>query len=149
FQPAMNFAAGSGPFSIAVGDVNGDQLPDLVTPNSTGNDVTVLLNGPSTQAPAITSGNATTFVVGPAGTFSVTTTGVPAPALTETGTLPAGVTFVDNGNGTATLSGTPAANTGGTYPITVTASNSVGTAATQTFTLTVNQAPALTSANAT
>ena len=36
-----------------------------------------------------------------------------------------GVTFVDNGNGTATLSGTPAAGTGGTYPLTFTAANGV------------------------
>jgi hypothetical protein len=32
--------------------------------------------------------------------------------LTLTGALPSGVTFTDNGNGTGTLSGTPAAGTG-------------------------------------
>ena len=58
---------------------------------------------------------------GSAGTFSVTTTGRPTSALAETGTLPTGVSFVDNGNGTATLSGNPAAGTGGSYPITITA----------------------------
>ncbi|HEY3701603.1 MAG TPA: pentapeptide repeat-containing protein, partial [Acidimicrobiales bacterium] len=47
--------------------------------------------------------------------------------------------------GTATLSGTPAAGTGGTYPITITAANGVNPGASQTFTLTVNQAPAVTS----
>ena len=36
------------------------------------------------------------------------------------------MTFVDNGNGTATLAGTPAAGTGGTYPLTITAANGVG-----------------------
>src|SRR5882724_5824645 len=101
------------------------------------------------QAPAITSGASTTFTVGSAGTFSVTTTGFPAPSLTETGALPGGVTFVDNGNGTAKLSGTPAAATGGTYSITIKAHNGSGADATQTFTLTVNQAPAITSATAT
>jgi len=35
----------------------------------------------------------------------VTTTGVPTPALTYTGTLPTGIGFKDNGNGTATISG--------------------------------------------
>ena len=100
------------------------------------------------QAPAITSANTVTFAVGTAGSFTVTTTGSPTPALTRTGTLPSGVTFVDNGNGTATLSGTPAAGTGGNYALTLTASNGVGTAATQSFTLKVNQAPAITSANA-
>ena len=101
------------------------------------------------QAPAITSGASTTFTVGSAGTFTVTTSGFPAPSLTETGALPSGVTFVDNGNGTAKLSGTPAAATGGTYSITIKAHNGSGSDATQTFTLTVNQAPAITSANAT
>ena len=59
------------------------------------------------------------------------------------------MTFTDNGNGTATLAGTPAAGTGGTYPLTITATNGVLPDATQSFTLTVNQAtqaPAITSA---
>ncbi|MFD0894868.1 DUF11 domain-containing protein [Luteolibacter ambystomatis] len=102
------------------------------------------------QAPAITSANATAFSVGSAGSFTVTTTGFPSGAtmvIGGTGTLPSGVTFVDNGNGTATLSGTPAAATGGTYPLTITANNGVGTQASQSFTLTVNQAPAITSAD--
>ena len=54
------------------------------------------------------------------------------------------MTFIDNGDGTATLAGTPAAGTGGTYPITITASNGVAPDATQTFTLTVDEAPAIT-----
>ncbi len=99
------------------------------------------------QAPAITSGAATTFTVGTAGTFSATTNGFPAPALTETGALPGGVTFVDNKNGTATLAGTPAANSGGKYPFTITASNGTLPNATQSFTLTVDQAPAISSSN--
>jgi putative Ig domain-containing protein len=99
------------------------------------------------QPPAITSANSTTFTVGTAGSFNVTTTGFPAPSLSESGTLPSGVTFVDNKNGSGTLSGTPAAGTGKTYSITFTASNGVGSNATQTFALTVDQAPAITSAN--
>ena len=99
--------------------------------------------------PAITSASGVTFTVGAAGSFPVTTTGTPSPSLSEGGTLPSGVTFVDNGNGTASLSGTPASGTGGSYPLTITASNGVGTNATQNFTLTVNQAPAITSANST
>ena len=99
------------------------------------------------QAPAISSANNATFTVGTAGSFTVTTTGKPTPSVTETGTLPSGVTFRDNGNGTATLSGTPASGSGGTYSLTITANNGVGSAANQTFTLTVNQAPAISSAN--
>ncbi len=48
------------------------------------------------------------------------------------------MTFIDNGDGTATLAGTPAAGTGGSYPFTITASNGIGTDATQSFTLTVD-----------
>ncbi|HET8625790.1 MAG TPA: putative Ig domain-containing protein, partial [Thermomicrobiales bacterium] len=99
------------------------------------------------QAPSITSVDATTFTVGAAGTFTVTTTGFPSPSLSETGALPSGVTFHDNGDGTATLSGTPAAGTGGTHQLTLTAHNGIGTDATQTFTLTVNEASGITSAN--
>jgi Putative Ig domain len=103
------------------------------------------------QAPAITSASAATFTAGTAGSFSVTTTGSPAAALSETGALPSGVTFTDNGNGTATLAGTAAAGSNASYPITITAANGVSPAATQSFTLTVNAAPtapAITSANA-
>ena len=89
------------------------------------------------QAPVITSGSSTTFTVGAAGSFTVTATGTPTPSFTETGALPSGVTFVNNGNGTATLSGTPASGTAGAYAITITASNGVTPAAVQNFTLTV------------
>ncbi|TLY49392.1 MAG: hypothetical protein E6K53_13825, partial [Gammaproteobacteria bacterium] len=100
-----------------------------------------------TEAPAITSAASTTFTVGTAGTFSVTTTGNPKPAISTVSSLPGGVTLVDNGNGTATLAGTPNAGTGGSYPITIKASNGIGSDATQSFTLQVNEAPAITSAN--
>ena len=102
--------------------------------------------------PTITSANNTTFTVGTAGTFRVTTTGIPTGTsmlITESGALPGGVTFVDNNNGTATLAGTPNAGTGGTYPITITASNGVSPNATQNFTLTVNEPPRISSANST
>jgi autotransporter-associated beta strand protein len=101
------------------------------------------------QPPAITSGNRTTFTVGTSGNFTVLTTGFPAPAVNESGSLPAGVSLVDNGDGTATLAGTPVGNVGGVYAFTITAHNGVGTNATQSFTLVVDQAPDITSANAT
>ncbi len=46
-----------------------------------------------------------------------------------------GLSFTSNGNGTATLSGTPTKP--GTYTLTITAKNSIGSAV-QTFTLTVS-----------
>ncbi len=98
------------------------------------------------QVAAISSANSATFTVGTLGSFTVTASGSPVPSLTKTGTLPAGVTFTDNGDGTATLSGTPAAATGGSYAITVTAHNGVGADAAQIFTLVVDQPAAITSA---
>jgi hypothetical protein len=98
------------------------------------------------QPPSITSGNSTVFTEGAAGTFTVTATGQPAPTISESGTLPTGVTFSP---ATDTLSGTPALGTNGIYPITFTATNDVGSNATQTFTLTVESAPVITSANST
>jgi Putative Ig domain len=113
----------------------------------------VLTVNAAPTAPAITSGNATTFTIGTQGSFGVTSTGSPTPAFTESGALPAGVTFADNGNGTATLAGTPAATDApGPYTFTITAANGVGSNATQTFTLTVNPAnaaPMITSAGST
>ena len=105
------------------------------------------------KAPAITSTDHATFAVGSAGSFTVTTTGVPAVSaianadfgVCTASALPGGVTFHDNGDGTATISGTPATGTGGTYTLCLTATNGIAPDATQTFTLTVNQAPAITS----
>ena len=101
------------------------------------------------QPPSITSGATTGFTVGVPGHFTVKSGGFPAAALSETGTLPTGVTFTDNGDGTATLSGTPAAGTGGSYAFTITASNSVTPAATQAFVLDVDEPPSITSAGTT
>jgi len=104
---------------------------------------TLSVNGP----PSFTSAASTTFSIGNAGSFSVTTAGVPTAAITEVGALPTGVSLVDNGNGTATLSGTPAAGSSKSYTITLTANNGVSPNATQTFTLTVDCPPTITSAS--
>jgi hypothetical protein len=99
------------------------------------------------ESAGITSGAATTFKVGKAGSFTVTPSGYPAAALSENGDLPAGVTFTDNGDGTASLSGTPAAHSGGVYPITISAGNGVGSGANQSFSLTIDESPYFTSAD--
>src|SRR5206468_9201932 len=77
------------------------------------------------EAPTITSANSATFQVGAAGSFTFTTGHSFPTALTlsETGALPAGVTFTDNQDGTATLSGTPSAGSGNTYKLSLTAGN--------------------------
>lgn len=89
------------------------------------------------QAPKITSGNYTTFIQGIANSFTVTTSGYPAPSLSYSPilSLPAGVTFVSNSNGTATLSGKPTVS--GVFPFWITANNGVGSPTLQSFTLTV------------
>ena len=92
-------------------------------------------------APAITSAAAVTFRVDEAGSFTVAATGLPAPALSATGALPSGVGFVDNGDGSASISGTPAGGTQGSYPITVKASNGTAPDAEQSFVLTVQAPP--------
>ncbi len=94
-------------------------------------------------APAFTSAASATFSQGTAGTFTVSASGTPTPTIALTsGILPTGVTFTDNGNGTGTLAGTPSQT--GTFNLTFTASNSVGSI-TQSFTLTVNAgAPTIT-----
>ena len=97
--------------------------------------------------PTITSASSTTFTAGVGGSFTVTTTGSPTPMTSESGALPSGLMFSDNGNGTGTLSGTPASGTGGVYSITFGASNGLSPNASQSFTLYVDQAPVFTSAN--
>src|SRR5262249_4076918 len=92
--------------------------------------------------PAFVSANHVTFAVGTADHFNITAIGSPAGALSLIGKLPSGVTFKDNGNGMALLSGTPAAGTGGTYHVTLVAFN--GKSGTQSFTLTVDQVPTVT-----
>jgi nitrogen regulatory protein PII-like uncharacterized protein len=99
------------------------------------------------QAPAISTAAAVTFTVGTRGLFTINTTGTPDDAITESGTLPAGVSLQDNGNNSATLFGTP--SQGGVFPITLTSHNGVSPDAVQHFTLTVDQAPTITTTDST
>ena len=104
-------------------------------------------NDPSTQAfsspflvvsPAITSAASAIFPAFSTNSFTVTTANTtepanPSPSITETGALPSGVTFHNNGNGTATLSGKPTAT--GTFPLTFKVANGAAPEATQSFSL--------------
>jgi hypothetical protein len=112
--------------------------------NSTqqGNQSDAMVPSAATVPPTITSNPNTTFLVGVFGDFTITTDqSLPTPAFTEQGALPAGVTFIDNGDGTATLSGTPAAGGADYYGFTIIASNGVGPSFQQTFALNVDDAP--------
>jgi hypothetical protein len=132
-------AAGSnGIYPITITASNG------VSPDAS-QSFTLTVTGP----PTITSGHSTTFTEGSVEDFTVTSTGTPAPSLTEHGRLPAGITFTDNGDGTADLAGTPATGSNGVYTLTIDAANGIAPRATQTFTLTVNAAPVFISADST
>ena len=93
------------------------------------------------QPPAIQNHIETTFVTGKSKSFTFSATGFPIPEFSITGTLPQGVSWDST---TSTLSGTATENAGGTYGLVVNASNGVGLAASQNFTLTVNQSPVFT-----
>jgi hypothetical protein len=100
------------------------------------------------QAPTITSAASEVFPPGVAHSFTVTTTGFPTGAsmlISQTGALPTGLSFVNNNDGTATLSGTPSGS--GNFPIVITANNGIAPNATQNFTISLESAPIITSAN--
>jgi hypothetical protein len=153
--PTFSIASGSLPsgITLSAGGVlsgtpaagtGGTYALTLKAANSIGTDATQNFTLTVNQAPAITSADKITFTVGTAGSFTATASGFPAPTFSiASGSLPSGVTLSAGG----VLSGTPAAGTGGTYALTLKAANGIGTDATQNFTLTVNQAPAITSAD--
>ena len=80
-----------------------------------------------TRAPAIRRIRPVRVRVGAGLRLTVRATGYPAPALAESG-LPGGLTFTDNGNGTAVIRGSPAPGSDGRYLATITATNTEGIA---------------------
>jgi hypothetical protein len=81
-----------------------------------------------------TVGTATTYV---SNTFAT-------PKLSESGKLPKGVKFIDEGGGIAAFAGMPAPNTGGGYTLTLTA-KSTGHSEKETFVLLIEQPSAFVS----
>ena len=71
--------------------------------------------------------------------FTVTTDGYPLPRISKTGTLPPGVYLADNGDGTATISGTPDKSALGPYTITLDGREQGRKDTSRPFTLTVEQ----------
>ena len=86
------------------------------------------------EPPVFTSANTANFIIGTTNQFQVTASSSPASTFSVNGTLPSGVTFTSSG----LLSGTPTAGTEGSYPLTLTATNSFGEAS-QQFVLTVSR----------
>ena len=131
YTPGKKAAPGlTDSFTYEVSDLQGQTAKTAM--------VTIGFGPPRT--PAIASAARTNFTEGAAGSFTVATIGDPIATVSERGSLPSGVSFVDRGNGSATLSGLPAPETSGSYPLTITASNGIGTAARQSLVLTVKTA---------
>ena len=98
----------------------------------------------SNRCIGFTSSSNATVVAGSRFSFTVITTGAPVTRIKKVGTLPKGVHFRNNHNGTATLAGTPTSTKKkpavGTYHLTITAVFGTGKTkqvVTQAFTLTV------------
>jgi hypothetical protein len=113
-----------------------DQFHYFANGNLPSNTATVTITMPGTKY-VFTSADHVIFTAGVPSSFTVTVTGKPTPALSEDGALPAGITFVDNGDGTGTLSGTPGPSTVGTYPLVFHAEKNKPHQADQIFTLSV------------
>jgi cyclophilin family peptidyl-prolyl cis-trans isomerase len=113
----------------------------LTASNGIGSNATQAFTITIHQVPVFTNGPPPSpAVVGTAYHFAYTASGFPVPTFSSTGTLPPGLSLSSAG----VISGTP--TTAGTYPnIVVTASNGIGTAPTQTISITVHRLPTITS----
>lgn len=99
-------------------------------------------------APAFTTANSTTLIVGQSGRFLVKATGSPTPVLGESGFIGGHLSFIDNNDGTATLSGIPSPGSAGVYHLNLVATNGIPPDANQAFTLTIAKVPTVLAANA-
>ena len=153
--PANGGQTGTGTTSpITVSGLhNGDSYTFTVTATnnvgtggSSGASNAVTPEAPVCNPPTFTSAPPTaSATVGQSYSFEVvtcTTTG--APKIAATG-LPKGLTLLNNGNGTATISGTPRVKDLSSYSGTITATVKDQTPTTQSFTITVDQAAIITS----
>jgi titin len=133
---AMTDGNGNANFSYATGVLATGSLVTATATDTAGNTTSDFSAAvPTGLPPSITSVGKATFFQGRSNSFTFTATGKGTPALTESGALPAGVSFQDNGNGTATLTGKPTVT--GSFTFTITAVNGIGSNATQTFRLVV------------
>jgi hypothetical protein len=98
---------------------------------------------PGVGSVQITSPDTAAFTAGQPGSFTIAANGTPTPSVSLAGSLPGGLSFTSNGDGTGTISGVPPAGYGGTSTVTVTARNGAQADATQQLriSVTVPQAP--------
>jgi hypothetical protein len=115
---ATSPASSAGPVDVTVTTVGGTSATSAADQFTYG------------TTPAFTSADSVTFVEGVANSFTPAATGSPTPTITESGTLPAGVSFTGG-----VLSGTPTVT--GSFPVTFGASNGIGGTVDQSVTLNV------------
>ncbi|MHB1783537.1 MAG: WxL domain-containing protein, partial [Acidimicrobiales bacterium] len=109
----------AGVFGVTVTASNG------VSPDATQSFTLDVLGSPSFTSPASAD-----FESGSSSSFTVATSADPTATLAHVGALPTGLAYTDDGNGTATISGT-ATGPAGNYTLDLTASNSYGSASQQ------------------
>ena len=109
-----------------------------ITAASAVGEATAILTVVVDAAPVFTSDDLVEFDRGVGGSFDITATGDPAPSITTEDPLPAGLTLVDHGDGTATVAGTPSVD--GAFVVDLTAPNGAGTAR-QGLSIQINSAP--------
>jgi hypothetical protein len=127
------------------GTTGGGTTGGGTTPSTGGGDSSGGSTPPSADAkPWFKGAAAATFRVGYRSTVRISTGAAPAATVRLQGKLPTGVKFTAAGNGTATLSGTPAAGTAKVYPLVLIATNRAGTVK-RGFVLTVASMPRFTS----
>ena len=111
---------------IAATGTTGSYPITITASNGVGNPATQAFTLTVTTAaskPVITSAAAAAPLFGSLFNFTVTTHGYPVPSISKTGTMPPGVHFADNGNGTGAISGTPNGTAIGPYTVTLTVKN--------------------------
>jgi hypothetical protein len=99
----------------------------------------VQFNAVNSPSPSFSSVATANVVAGTPFSFTITTTGVPVPTLSMIGRkLPKGLTFHNNGDGTATISGTATTrNINKNYTVVIKARNARNSSAKQRLTLTL------------
>ena len=124
----------------------------VIASNDFGQDASVNFTLTVNEPASFTSPDTTTFTSGIAESFKLSAKGFPAATfrVANGSSLPSGLSItssVVNSETVWAISGTPAVGTGRNTPYTfvLEAVNNVGTAATQTFSLTINEPPTITS----
>ena len=147
--PTVSVTGGPSTYTVAVGGMTQDGTMIVDVPAGIVDDAWGQLNVASSNDPTVaftfavpptfTSTDEATFAELTNGSFTVQTTGNPDAGLSiQQGSLPSGLSFTDNGDGTATISGAPDLNQVGTHSVTLQAANVAGTV-TQQLTITLNR----------